>query len=126
MTAASDTARAYIDTVGRGDLAPLDTLLDSDLVAKVGDDTFDKLGWLQGLSRLLPALVRNDIRHVFGEGDQAVVVYDFVSDTSAGSVPCVETVTVHDGAITRIELIFERLHWPEVLAALQQRAAASD
>ena len=120
---ASDVARRYIDTVGQRDLTPLETLFHADLVAKVGDDTFDKAGWLQGLRRLLPALVRNDIRHVSSDGEQAVVVYDFVTDTTAGSVPCAELVTVRDAAIEGIELIFERLHWPEVLAALQQRAA---
>jgi len=124
MSPVSDIARSYIETVGSRELAPLDALLHADLVAKVGDDTFDKAGWLQGLRRLLPALVRNEIRHLSSDGEQAVVVYDFVTDTSAGSVPCVELVTVRDGAITQIELIFERLHWPQVLAALQQRAAA--
>ena len=84
----SHVARAYIDAVGERDLAPLETLFHADLVAKVGDDTFDKAGWLRGLGRLLPALVRNDIRHVSSDGEQAVVVYDFVTDTSAGSVPC--------------------------------------
>lgn len=125
MTNTSDLARQYIETVGAGDLSPLDSLLHADLVATVGDDTFDKAGWLQGLRRLLPALVRNEIRQVFSNGEDAVVVYDFVTDTSAGAVPCVELVTARDGAITRIQLIFERLHWPEVLAALQQRAPAT-
>ncbi|MGV1007671.1 MAG: nuclear transport factor 2 family protein [Dermatophilaceae bacterium] len=119
MTAATEAARTYIETVGSGDLQPLQQLLHPDLVARVGDDTFGKEGWLQGLRRLLPALRRNDIRHLLGNGDTAVVVYDFVTDTSAGAVPCVEIVDVAAGQITRIELIFERLHWPEVLAALQ-------
>lgn len=121
MTAATETARTYIETVGTGDLEPLQHLLHPDLVARVGDDTFDKDGWLQGLRQLLPALQRNDVRHVSGDGDTAVVVYDFVTDTSAGPVPCVEVVDVSAGQITGIRLIFERLHWPEVIAALQAR-----
>jgi hypothetical protein len=66
--------------------------------------------------------VRNDIRKVFSDGNDACVVYDFVTDTAAGAVPCVELVTVRDGRIATVELIFEKANWAHVVAALQERA----
>jgi ketosteroid isomerase-like protein len=123
-TTTAETARRYIEVVTGHDLKPLDTLFADDLVAKVGDGTFTKPEWIAALGRLLPALVRNDIREVFADADRAAVVYDFVTDTTAGAVPCIELLTVTDGAITSIELIFERLHWAEVLTAIAERAAA--
>jgi ketosteroid isomerase-like protein len=70
---------------------------------------------------LLPALVRNEVREVFADGDRACVVYDFVTDTAAGAVPCVELVTVRDGRITGIELIFDRVAFAPVNEALAAR-----
>jgi ketosteroid isomerase-like protein len=116
-------ATAYVDSVGAKKLGLLDDLFADDLVATLAGDTFDKAQWISALARLLPVLVRNDIRKVFTDGDDACVVYDFVTDTAAGAVPCVEVVTVRDGRIVTIELIFEKANWPVVVAALQERAS---
>jgi ketosteroid isomerase-like protein len=116
-------ATAYVDSVGAKKLGLLDDLFAEDLVATLAGDTFDKAQWISALARLLPVLVRNDIRKVFTDGDDACVVYDFVTDTAAGAVPCVELVTVRDGRIVTIELIFEKANWPVVVAALQERAS---
>jgi hypothetical protein len=67
--------------------------------------------------------VRNDIREVFAEGGRACVVYDFVTDTAAGAVPCVELVVVEDDVITRIGLIFDRVTFAPVNEALAARPA---
>jgi ketosteroid isomerase-like protein len=123
---ASDTAsiaRSYIEAVGAHDLAPLDDLLDDTVVATFAGTASDKPTWIAALNRLLPALVRNDIREVFVDGDRACVIYDFVTDTDAGTVACVETVTVRDGRITRIELLLDRVAFAPVNQALAERAA---
>ena len=86
---------------------------------------FGKAEWIVALRRLLPAIVRNEIRHVFVDGDDACVIYDFVTDTDAGAVPCVEWITVTGDQISSIELIFEKANWAHVAAALQERASAS-
>jgi ketosteroid isomerase-like protein len=119
----AEVARCYLEQVSAHDVEPLQALLADDLVAEVGDDTFGKADWIAALGRLVLALVRYDIRHVLTDGAVAVVVYDFVSDTSAGSVPCVEVLTVADGRIRSIQLVFERLHWPEVMAAVRDRSS---
>jgi hypothetical protein len=116
-------ATAYIDAVAAHKLGLLENLFSDELVASFGGVTSDKPGWIAALARLLPVLVRNDIRKVFVDGDDACVVYDFVTDTAAGAVPCVELVSVSSGRIVSIELWIERANWPLVMAALQERAA---
>ena len=116
-------ARTYVEAVGRRDLAPLHDLLDERLAAAFAGGTSTKQEWLAALDRLLPALVRNDIREVYVQGSRACVVYDFVTDTPAGAVRCVELLSVADGRITEIELLLDRVQFAPVNQALQERAA---
>lgn len=122
-TETETVARDYIAAVGAGDLAPLATLLGDSLEATFAGAILDKTGWIAALERLLPALVRNDILEVFTAGDRACIVYDFVTDTSAGAVRCVELLSVADGAITRVELLLDRVQFGPVNAALAERSA---
>ena len=124
MLSSTEVATRYIELVGARNLEPLEELFADDLVATTNGATFGKAAWIAALGRLLPAVVRNDIREVFTNGDKVAVIYDFVTDTDAGAVPCVEWVTVRDGQITTIELIFEKANWSHAAAALQERAAA--
>jgi ketosteroid isomerase-like protein len=118
-------ARRYVDAVGTHDLTPLEDLLDDALAARFAGATSTKTEWVQALQRLLPALIRNEIREVFVEGDRACVVYDFVTDTPAGTVRCVELLTTREGRIVDIELLLDRVAFAPVNAALAERAAAS-
>ncbi|MFP3466126.1 nuclear transport factor 2 family protein [Leifsonia sp. SIMBA_070] len=122
-TDAETVARRYIQAVGAHDEEPLDDLLDVALVAEFAGTTLDKDGWRAALHRLLPALVRNEIREVFSDGDRACVVYDFVTDTAAGAVRCVELLTVRDGRIAHIELLLDRVAFAPVNEELAQRAS---
>jgi hypothetical protein len=125
VTTPAGIARAYIEAVGSHDLETVEGLLSDSLEARVGAGTSDKAHWMAALGRLLPALVRNDIRDVYENGTHACVVYDFVTDTSAGAVVCVENVHVDDGRITDIELVFDRVAFAPVNEALASRATAS-
>ena len=58
------------------------------------------------------------------DGDQAFVLYDFVTDTAAGAVLSGELVRIEDGLIRSITLIFDWRRWPEVLQEVARRAAA--
>jgi ketosteroid isomerase-like protein len=116
-------ARAYIDAVGAHDLAALDELFAETLVARFAGADSTKGEWVTALRRLLPILVRNDIREIFESGDRVAVVYDFVTDTLAGAVLCVELLSIHDGRIHRIELLLDRVAFAPVQVALQERAA---
>jgi hypothetical protein len=154
MTDTTAVAARYIELVGSHDLGPLHELLADDLVATTGTGTFNKAEWIAALDRLLPVLVRNDVRSVLGSPStssgtgatsgtggtsgtgaipetggssgngttEAAVLYDFVTDTEAGAVPCVEWVTVDDsGRIATLTLIVEKANWGLVVAALKVR-----
>ncbi|WP_431218597.1 nuclear transport factor 2 family protein [Leifsonia xyli] len=122
-TDARTIAHSYIQAVGAHDEKPLEGLLDDALIAQFAGATLDKTGWLTALRRLMPALVRNEIREVFSDGDRACVIYDFVTDTSAGAVRCVELLTVRDGRIVHIELLLDRVAFAPVNEELAERAA---
>jgi hypothetical protein len=47
----------------------------------------------------------------------------FVTDTPAGAVLSVEHIKFRNGRLASTLLVFERLHWPEVLAELTGREA---
>ena len=79
--------------------------------------------YIAGFESLAPILLRNDIKHILVQGDEACVIYDFVTDTPVGPVPSVEWLKLENGRIRQAELIFDRGRWPEVLQVLQARAA---
>jgi hypothetical protein len=126
MSDAGAVGTRYIELVGSHDLTPLEDLIADSVVATTVSGSFDKAEWIAALARLLPALVRNEIRQVVVDGSSACVVYDFVTDTAAGAVPCAEWITIDsDGQITGINLLFEKTNWARVAAALQERASVS-
>ena len=113
----------YIELVGAHDLDAVEKLLAENVVATTTRGRSTKAEWIVALRRLLPVLMRNEIRQVVVDGDSACVVYDFVTDTEAGAVPCAEWVTVDaDGRMTRINLLFEKANWALVAAAIQERS----
>lgn len=116
-------ATDYIEAVGRHDLQAVDRLFGADLTARFAGQELSREQWIGGLNRLLPALVRNDIRHVSGSGDEVVVVYDFVTDTAAGAVPCAELVTIDGEQITHVELIFDQKAFAPVNEELARRSS---
>lgn len=116
-------ATRYIELVGAHDLDPLEGLFADSLVATTVSAPFDKPGWIAALRRLLPVLDHNEVRQVVVDGSVACVVYDFVTDTEAGAVPCAEWITVDtDGRIAGISLLFEKTNWAQVAAAIQARS----
>jgi SnoaL-like domain len=77
----------------------------------------------QGFRKLGPIILRNDIRELIVEGDKAFVLYDFVTDTAVGPVLTGELLTVEDGRVRSITLLFDWRRWPEVLKELERRTA---
>ncbi len=53
------------------------------------------------------------------------MIYDFVTSTPAGAILSVEYLKFEDGRITSSLLVFERLHWPEVMAVVVEREKAA-
>lgn len=115
------TARSYIQAVGCHNLDALENLLGEDLVATFAGTTFDKAGWTTALHRLVPVLVRNEIREVFTAQDRACVVYDFITDTAAGAVRCIELLTITADKVREIELVPDRVAFAPVDESLKAR-----
>ncbi len=76
---------------------------------------------MAGLRRLSPAIVRNDIRTILVEGNQAFILYDFVTDTPAGAVLSGELLTIDGDRIRSITLLYDMRRWPEFLQSLAGR-----
>jgi hypothetical protein len=79
--------------------------------------------YLAVLQRLGPVWMRSDVKKVFVDGDEAVVIYDFVTDTPAGAVPIVEWLRVEDGQIASVILFFDRVTFKPAADKLAHRAA---
>ena len=117
---------SYIHAVGDRHLEALPPLLEDDAAFTLGDNTVrGREAFVDAFRRLLPIIERNEIRHLFVDGDQACVVYDFVTNTKVGPVLSVEHITLRNGRIAESTLVFERLHWPEVMVELREREAVA-
>ena len=116
---------SYIQAVGERRLEALPPLLEQDAQFTLGDNTVrGRDAFVGAFRRLLPIIDRNEIRHLFIDGDEACVVYDFVTNTPVGPVLSVEHIQLRNGRIASSTLVFERLHWAEVMAVLIEREAA--
>jgi hypothetical protein len=114
---------AYIDAVGRKDFASVADMLHPDMVFKFAGPDHDKAGLLEAFERLGAILDHNEIQRIFVDGDQACVIYDFVTDTPAGPVRSIEWLAFEGTQISKVELLFEKDRWPEVLEELGRRLA---
>lgn len=123
-TGIRELTTAYIDAVGEHRLEDLRPLLDSEAEFTLGDATFRGVdAFIGAFVRLMPILERNEIRKVFVDGAEACVIYDFVTSTPAGPVLSVEYLKFNRDRIASSLLVFERQHWPEVMAVLVEREA---
>jgi hypothetical protein len=119
-----DLVTSYVKAVGERRLEALPAMLEPDAEFTVGDTTLRGVeAFIGGFERLVPIIERNDIRKVFVDGDEACVIYDFVTNTRVGPVVSVEHIKIRNGRIASALLVFERLHWSEVMGELAERAA---
>ena len=79
--------------------------------------------YLAVLRRIGSVWVRSDVKKVFVDGPDVCVIYDFVTDTAAGSVPTVEWLLVDGGRIARVVLFFDRLTFQPASEEVTRRAA---
>lgn len=119
MTAAERTVREYLAAVGEGRLDELERYVHEDATfAGAGMAQLDGLPAIRAaLGRLSPILERNEVQRVFVDGDEACVVYDFVTKP-VGPVASVEWLRLRDGRISSTWLLFDKARWPEVMGAL--------
>ncbi len=115
----------YIRAVGEGRLDDVAQYLREDvtfegpgLTSSRGADAY-----LAALRRLEPIITRNDVKSILIDGDEACVMYDFVTDTPVGPVASVEWLRLEGGRIASVYLLFDKANWPTVLQALKDRAS---
>jgi hypothetical protein len=124
MTDLKTIAVSYVEAAGTKDLERISELLANDLTFVGPTSTYRTAAEVVAALRRLTAIhVRNDIKRVFVDGDEACVIYDFVTDTAIGAVPTVEWLRIEGGRIRSIHLFYDRVPWQTVLVEMQQRAA---
>jgi hypothetical protein len=79
--------------------------------------------FIGALKRLGAIHVRSDVKRVFVDGDEVCVIYDFVTDTTAGALPTIEWLRFEGDRIRSIDLYYDRLPWQAVMEVIAQRAA---
>ena len=123
----SEIARNYNKAFGEGDFERVKSLLHPDVVfGGAAKETHGSAEYLVGLRRLAPAILRNEVRTILVDGNQAFILYDFVTDTPAGAVLSGELLTIDDGLIRSITLLYDMRRWPEFLQSLAGRTAAAN
>jgi ketosteroid isomerase-like protein len=116
-------ALAYIEACGRKDLDTVARLLAPDLeFVGVSSTVRGAEPYLAVLRKLGTVWVRNEVKKVFVDGDDVCVLYDFVTDTPAGAVPCVEWLRIEGGRIRWAKLVFDRVGFQPAKDELERRA----
>jgi len=117
-------ALAYLDAVAKQQFDRLETLLAPDLIFKGPTLTRTTAAdFIGALKRLGVIHVRSDLRRVFADGDEACLIYDFVTDTAAGAVPIIEWLRFEGDRIRAIDLFYDRQPWQTVAAVMAERVA---
>lgn len=117
-------ALSYIEACGTGNFSAVAPLLSPHITfVGPGNTLTGAEPYLAVLRRLGPIWRGSDVKKVFADGPDVCVIYDFVTDTAAGSVPIVEWLRVEGGLITSIRLFFDRVSFKPAGDELAQRAA---
>jgi len=112
----------YINTMGEKHFDDLTAFLAEDVEFVGPKATLRGSGeYISILRRMGTILLRNVVKRVFVDGNEACIIYDFVTDTEVGAVPTVEWLTLKNGKISKIHLIYDRHRWPEVVEEMNKR-----
>jgi hypothetical protein len=117
-------ALEYLDAVAKQDFNRVEGLLSPDLHFRGPAMTRTSAAdFMAALRRLGAIHVRSDVKRVFADGDEVCIIYDFITDTSAGALPTIEWLRFEGERIRSIELYYDRMPWQTVMAAMAERAA---
>lgn len=116
-------ALAYIHACGRKDLDTVASLLAPEVrFVGPGNEVSGAAAYLAVLRRLGAVWERSEVKHVFVDGRHVCVIYDFVTNTSAGAVPIVEWLEIEGGAVASVTLFFDRMTFKPASEELARRA----
>jgi hypothetical protein len=122
-TSVRDLVTEYVQTVGERRFDRLGELMHPDVTfgGIVKQEAHGREAVVNAFRTVGPIIRRNDIRAVVVDGNDAFVLYDFVTDTDVGAVLSGEYVTTEDGLIRSTTLLYDLRRWPEVLQELERR-----
>ena len=63
--------------------------------------------YIEGVRGLKQIVSGTEQQLVFGEGENVCIIYDLVTTTPAGSIPCAGWYRVRDGKITSVRAFFD-------------------
>lgn len=113
----------YLRAVGSRDYEKLEQLLAVDLSFRGPVNSRSSAAdYIGALKRLSAIHVKNDVKRVFVDGDEVCVIYDFVTDTSAGALSTIEWLHFEGSRIRSIDLYYDRLPWQAVMKTIAERA----
>ena len=114
---ALDTALAYYQAWTSHDFERAMTYIAEDIICQAPAGTLEGAEAFRGfMEPFAQILTRSDLIAAFGDHQKAVVMYD--TDTApVSNAPGAECVTVSDGKITHMRIIFDRLPFEQARRA---------
>ncbi len=108
VESSSEPAMKYFNHWSKKEYQASARYLDENLSFKGPIDTFNNSkDYLQAISRLAPIVVEVRKKRTFVSGKDACFVYDLVTNTLAGTVPCAEWIHSEHGKVKSIQVFFD-------------------
>ena len=115
-----EPAMKYFDHWSKKEYQDSARYLDENLSFKGPIDTFNNSkDYLQAISRLAPIVVEVRKKKTFVDGKDACFVYDLVTSTPAGTVPCAEWIHSDQGKVKSIQVFFDARPFAAMFARKQ-------
>lgn len=108
MTAPKDVVMGYQQAMGNGDWKAARGFLADDLEFRGPLDSFHKADdYVAALRRLQPMIEGVDVKRVFAEGDDVVILCDLRFKPPMPTMYVVEWYGVRGNKITRVQVVFD-------------------
>jgi ketosteroid isomerase-like protein len=108
MTKAKDVVTSYQEAMAKGDWKGARAHLRDNLEFRGPLDTFHKADdYITALQRLYPMVEKVDVKRVFAEGDDVVVLCDLHFKPPMPAIYVVEWYGVSEGKIARVQVVFD-------------------
>lgn len=104
----AEPALKYFEHWSKKDYKGSAAYLDENLSFKGPIDTFNNSkDYLQAISRLAPIVTEVQRKRTFVDGKDACFIYELVTNTPAGTVPCAEWIHSDQGKVKSIQVFFD-------------------
>ncbi len=115
-------ALTYINAFGEKQYEQIWALLDERMTFSGPIMTYHNASdYLAAVKKIGTIVTSTLVRRIFAEGSEVCIIYDMVTDSPVGIVPCVEWLNIEGGKIVAIELIFDRHRWAEAMVEIGKR-----